>query len=191
MPSTAARCAHAPVIQRLSDSSKRGRPRRLYLTHDGQHVGGKGVRCLTVGSHALGLRIGKVGSVSQNGPLAQADLPSKRRCRLPPRMPLGVGPEDEGPGLDRGGCSPRPRSDHRWPFNPMRVSAALEATHRSAPISVPQRALFAQHQPGAAPRASRLRRQYRRKPSQAYGREPPKRCLSGGSHRARQDARRR
>ena len=69
VPSPAARRPHAPVIQRRGDGAERGRTRRLYLAHDGQHVGGEGVRCLPVGRYALGLCVGQVGPVSQNGTL--------------------------------------------------------------------------------------------------------------------------
>jgi len=43
--------------------------RRLYLSHDGQHIGREGVRRLPVCRHALRLRIGEIGPVPKNGAL--------------------------------------------------------------------------------------------------------------------------
>jgi hypothetical protein len=97
MPCPAARRANAPVVQRLGDGAERGRTRRLYLAHDGQHVGGKGVRGLTVCRYALCLCLGQIGPVPQHcggarrcghgawGPLAVLG------SLLPQRQILGVG----------------------------------------------------------------------------------------------------
>jgi hypothetical protein len=60
VPSPAACRANAPVVQRRSDGAGRGRTRRLNLPHDGQHVGGEGVRGLAVYRYALGPRFGQI-----------------------------------------------------------------------------------------------------------------------------------
>jgi hypothetical protein len=43
MPSPAPCCADASVVQGRSDGAERGHTGRLYLTHDGEDVGGEGV----------------------------------------------------------------------------------------------------------------------------------------------------
>jgi hypothetical protein len=65
MSSATAGRSHATLVQRRCDGAERGRARGLYLAHDGQHVGGEGVRGLPVCRNALGLRVGQIGPVPQ------------------------------------------------------------------------------------------------------------------------------
>jgi len=69
VPNSTARRADAPVIECLSYRAMGACTRRLYLSHDGQHIGREGVRRLPVCRHALRLRIGEIGPVPKNGAL--------------------------------------------------------------------------------------------------------------------------
>jgi hypothetical protein len=98
MPSPAPRCAYAPVVQRVGDCPERGRTRRLNLAHDGQHVRGERVRCLSIYRYALGLCFGQVGPVPQHcgrarrcGHRSAWGPPAAVLCSLLPAAVRGIG----------------------------------------------------------------------------------------------------
>ena len=65
MPLPTARRPHATSVERSGNGTRGCRTRRLYLAHDGQHVGREGVRACFVRRRALGLSLGQIGAVAQ------------------------------------------------------------------------------------------------------------------------------